>query len=141
MIVKKRGQPITMTSPTRLATPSQQRALLARDGVCQFPGCGRALYLKAHHIVHEAHGGPTKLDNLVLLCQTHHTLIHSPGWKLERDRTGKMWFTAPNGRVVVPGRRPTARRGPPPEPGPRRWGTFEPLTDFAANVILGTWLN
>ena len=141
MVVKKNGQPITITPPTRLATPAQQRALLARDQVCQFPGCGRGGYLKAHHIVHDARGGPTELDNLVLLCQLHHTLIHKPGWHLERDRTGKLWFTAPNGRVVLPGRRPQARRGPTPEPGQRRWGTHERLTGFASSVILDTWLN
>ncbi|MGH3863971.1 HNH endonuclease signature motif containing protein, partial [Actinokineospora sp.] len=26
------------------------------------------------------HGGPTALDNLVLLCGTHHRLIHNSDW-------------------------------------------------------------
>ena len=100
-LVTRNGQPITITSPTRLATPAQQRALLARDRTCRFPGCGRTSYLKAHHIVYDTEGGPTQLDNLCLLCQVHHTLIHKPGWHLERDGAGVLVFTAPNGRVVA----------------------------------------
>ena len=92
----------------------QQRALLARDRTCRFPGCGRSFYLKAHHIVYYEHGGPTELDNLVLLCQLHHTLIHKPGWSLRRDADGTLWFTAPDGRLFLPPRRPTPQRPPPP---------------------------
>ena len=51
-------------------------------------------------------GGPTRLDNLVLLCRRHHTLIHRPGWsdKLLPDGTyevtdprGRVWQTRPSG--------------------------------------------
>jgi hypothetical protein len=140
-LVKRRGRPITITSPTRLATPAQQRALLARDRTCQFPGCGRTTYLKAHHIVFEAAGGPTQLDNLVLLCQTHHTLIHQPGWQLTRDRNGKLWFRAPGGRVVLPSPKRPPPRGSPPPGGQRHWGTYERLTGWGSSVILDSWLN
>jgi hypothetical protein len=140
VLVAKNGQPITITSPTRLATPAQQRALLARDEMCQFPGCGRTMYLKAHHIVHNADGGPTQIDNLCLLCQHHHTLIHKPGWRLERDRTGKLWFTAPDGRIVLPARRPRAT-GPPPLPAQRHLATYERLTEWGSGVIIDSWLN
>ena len=36
----------------------------------------------AHHIVHWADGGPTALDNLVLLCGHHHRTIHSTPWRV-----------------------------------------------------------
>jgi HNH endonuclease len=36
----------------------------------------------ARHIIPWTHGGPTNLDNLVLLCRTHHRQLHEPehGW-------------------------------------------------------------
>jgi hypothetical protein len=140
-VVKRDGQPITTTSPTRLATPSQQRALLARDRTCQFPGCGRTVYLKAHHIVFHENGGPTQLDNLCLLCQFHHTLVHKPGWKLWRDRHGTLWFRTPRGRILLPAPKRPPLRGSPPTARGRHWGTYEPLTGWGSSVILDTWLN
>ena len=45
----------------------------ARDHHCVFPGCDRpAPWCDGHHLVHWADGGPTKLDNLGLVCGTHH---------------------------------------------------------------------
>jgi hypothetical protein len=41
-----------------------RRALEARDRWCQFPGC-TARRCDGHHIRQWAHGGPTRLDNLV----------------------------------------------------------------------------
>jgi hypothetical protein len=140
-VVMRDGQPITITSPTRLATPAQQRALLARDRTCRFPGCGRTVYLKAHHIVFHENGGPTRLDNLVLLCQHHHTLVHKPGWKLWRDRHGKLWFRTPRGHVIVPATKRPPPRGSPPTAQGRHWGTYERLTGWGSSVILETWLN
>ena len=43
------------------------------------PGCGATRGLHAHHIRHWEDGGPTELDNLVLLCPFHHRLHHSGG--------------------------------------------------------------
>ena len=39
-------------------------------------GCHQTHHLKAHHLIHWADGGPTDLDNLILLCQFHHTAVH-----------------------------------------------------------------
>ena len=44
---------------TRSIPPSVRRALVARDGRCQFPGCERHRFVDAHHIVHWAQGGAT----------------------------------------------------------------------------------
>ncbi|MGH3361379.1 MAG: DUF222 domain-containing protein, partial [Nocardioides sp.] len=53
----------------RLVTPAIWTALVARDGHCAFPGCTRPpVMCHAHHIRHWADGGPTSLDNMVLLC-------------------------------------------------------------------------
>ena len=62
----------------RYANRAQRRALTARDRGCAFPGCDRPHHAcDAHHITWWEHGGPTDLDNLVLLCRFHHTLIHT----------------------------------------------------------------
>jgi hypothetical protein len=52
------------------------RALWLRDGGCRVPGCGRKHHLQAHHIEAWAEGGKTSTSNLVLLCPSHHTLVH-----------------------------------------------------------------
>ena len=36
----------------------------------------------AHHLTHWADGGSTSLDNLVLLCRAHHTLLHATPWQV-----------------------------------------------------------
>ncbi|MGA9749025.1 MAG: HNH endonuclease signature motif containing protein, partial [Nocardioides sp.] len=42
----------------------------------------RRLACDAHHLTHWADDGPTSLDNLVLLCRAHHTLIHATPWQV-----------------------------------------------------------
>ena len=48
------------------------------------PGCGVSFGLEIDHIVPFAEGGPTKLDNLALLCHHHHFLKTYEGWTLTR---------------------------------------------------------
>ena len=65
----------------RLVTPDIRHALHVRDRGCVFPGCDRpAADCDAHHITPWAHGGPTSLSNLCLLCKHHHNLLE-PGPK------------------------------------------------------------
>ena len=60
------------TIPTHI-----RRALIHRDGGCTHPGCDRPhRWCDAHHIVHWADGGPTRVDNLRLLCRRHHRMAH-----------------------------------------------------------------
>jgi hypothetical protein len=66
----------------RSIPPAIRRALEVRDRGCRFPGCG-SRFCDAHHIVHWADGGETRLDNLVLLCRHHHRLLHEEGFRLE----------------------------------------------------------
>jgi len=67
----------------RVISPSTRRALHARDQGCTWPGCDRpARWTSGHHLVHWAHGGPTNLPNLVLLCSRHHWLVHEGGWQI-----------------------------------------------------------
>lgn len=70
------GEPLAVGREHRLVTRAQRRALMVRDGCCQFPGCTQSRRLKAHHRVSWMDGGPTDLQNLILLCQWHHTRVH-----------------------------------------------------------------
>ncbi len=84
---------------TRTVSPALRRALAARDGQCQFPGCA-ALRCDAHHIRHWADGGETALSNLVLLCRRHHRAVHEEGFRLSVDTGGAMTFLRPDGRPL-----------------------------------------
>jgi hypothetical protein len=56
--------------------------LVFRDRGCTFPGCGSRWFLHAHHIRHWADGGKTALNNLTILCGTHHRRVHEGGWTI-----------------------------------------------------------
>ena len=73
----------------RVISPSQRRALKARDKGCRFPGCDRPVtWTSGHHIVHWSRGGPGDLPNLVLLCYRHHWMVHEGQWQLVRTDDG-----------------------------------------------------
>jgi hypothetical protein len=91
----------------RLPSGPTRRALHARNGGCAWPGCDRpAAWTAAHHIKHWARGGPTDLDNLVLLCHRRHWLVHEGGWKLVRGDDGQIRSIAPIPEVRWPSRAP-----------------------------------
>ena len=98
--------------PTGIGRKSRQvphwlyRQLRHRDRGCRFPECGRTRWVNAHHIVHWAHGGSTDRENLVLLCGSHHKLVHEGGWKLTGHPDRSLTFIKPNGKPL--------RTGPPP---------------------------
>jgi Domain of unknown function (DUF222)/HNH endonuclease len=90
-----------ITPAGRTIPPARRRALLARDHHCVFPGCDRpASWCQGHHLKFWGQGGPTKLDNLVLLCAAHHRKVHEEGWRLERkdDR----WVATPPLQPIIP---------------------------------------
>lgn len=106
VIVDNKGMPLAVGREERLVTKHQRRALMVRDGCCQFPGCHRTRRLKAHHRVSWLDGGLTDLDNLILLCQFHHTRVHedrititacdAPGCRIP-------WrFNRPDGSAIAP---------------------------------------
>jgi hypothetical protein len=83
-------QPLDVGRASRTVTPAQRRAVIVRDRHCRYPGCDRpARWCDVHHLVHWADGGPTDLDNLILLCRRHHTLVHERGYPLGWRRTGE----------------------------------------------------
>ena len=70
------GQVIGAGRTTRQINRRLRRALEYRNPTCAVPGCGATRGLHAHHIRHSEDGGPTELDNLVLVCAYHHRLHH-----------------------------------------------------------------
>jgi len=84
---------------TRTIPPALRRALQARDRGCRFPGCG-VRHAQGHHIHHWANGGPTRLDNLALLCRRHHRAVHEEGYQVERDADGTLRFSTPRGQPL-----------------------------------------
>ena len=88
-----RREPLSAGRRTRSIPPSVRRALSNRDRGCRFPGCPATRRLHGHHVRHRAEGGETSLDNLVLLCPTHHRLVHEGGFDVERRDDGAFRFT------------------------------------------------
>jgi Domain of unknown function (DUF222)/HNH endonuclease len=89
-------QPLEVGRTTRVVSPAQRNALVVRDGGCAFPGCDRPQsWCEAHHLRHWAHGGPTDLGNLALLCWAHHRAVHEGGWRLRRDPDGRLTAIPP----------------------------------------------
>ncbi|OJZ64242.1 HNH endonuclease signature motif containing protein [Mycolicibacterium diernhoferi] len=76
---ERHGTPIGAGRTTRTISRRLRRALEYRDKTCVVPGCGSTRGLHAHHLVHWENGGPTELDNLVLLCPFHHRMHHRGG--------------------------------------------------------------
>ena len=90
------GHVLDVGRKTRTIPSAIRRALSARDTRCRFPGCS-AKRCDAHHIEHWVDGGPTCLENLVLLCRRHHRLTHEGGFTLSRQPDGTVAFFYPTG--------------------------------------------
>jgi hypothetical protein len=92
------GDPLNVGRKTRSIPPALHRALKSRDrGCCRFPGCPNTRYLDGHHIKHWAHGGETKLSNLVSLCRFHHRQVHEGNVVVQVLDDGAIRFTTPQG--------------------------------------------
>ncbi|MFC3894788.1 DUF222 domain-containing protein, partial [Lentzea rhizosphaerae] len=84
MVLGGAGQPLDIGRKTRTFPAAIRRILVTRDRGCAFLGCGRPpRQCDAHHIRHWANGGDTSVDNAVLLCRHHHTLIHQSKWEVK----------------------------------------------------------
>ncbi len=108
------GQPLYLGRTQRAPNQAQRLALYARDQHCV--DCGLAAQAcDIHHVVPWEHGGPTNIDNLVLLCPTCHRKTH---------RHDQHHGPPKSHRRKIPPRTPT----PDPSPTPAsRAGTGLPL--------------
>ena len=124
----------------RVATEAQLSALIARYGGC-FHCKAHPDMCQAHHIEPVSRGGPTNIDNMVLICWDCHQSVHHRGWQIHTlngqhtlhppDRTNYGPARAPEQPILHapdtensldPPIRPGPRFQPPPPryPAPRR---------------------
>jgi len=108
------GRVVEIGARTRTIPPALRRALHHRDRGCRFPGCGVSNG-QGHHIRHWAHGGPTTLSNLALLCRRHHRAVHEEGYQVARGPDGTLRFRRPDGRPLPEVPPPAAVPGDPVE--------------------------
>lgn len=74
------------------------RFVIARDRVCQFPGCNQpASRCDLDHRTPWQHGGTTCPDNLTALCRRHHRAKHGP-WIMRRNPDGSITWISPTGK-------------------------------------------
>jgi hypothetical protein len=80
------SRPLDVGRAQRTPPPSMRRAVVVRDEGCRYPGCNRPPgWTDAHHVIHWTKDGITATDNLILLCDHHHSVVHQPGWEVEFD--------------------------------------------------------
>lgn len=97
VLVDDHGAPLDVGRSQRLFPPAIRKALATRDRGCAFPGCGRPVsWCDAHHITPWGASGITSVDNGVLLCRCHHTLIHHSDWQVYLGPDRHPWFIAPH---------------------------------------------
>ena len=111
VVLGGQGEPLDVGRSRRCATPAQRKAVAARDRGCAHPGCDRPpSWCQVHHIVSWQHHGETHVHNLVMLCRTHHRMVHRSGWKV-RMREGQPEFLPPKwlDATQTPRRKPNPR--------------------------------
>ncbi len=95
------SEPLDIGRRTPVIPPAMRRAVMVRDGHCRFPSCDRPqTWCDAHHVVHWADGGPTALQNLLLLCRRHHRMVHQRGGFRLELLDGRAVFRRPDGSLI-----------------------------------------
>jgi hypothetical protein len=90
------GQVLDLGRERRLFTGPVRRALVLRDRGCAFPSCDRPpRWCDGHHLLSWLDGGPTNLNNAVLLCPHHHRVIHQGYWQVMIAADGLPQFIPP----------------------------------------------
>jgi 5-methylcytosine-specific restriction endonuclease McrA len=83
---------------TRIIPPATRRAVLVRDqGRCQVPGCAHRRHLELHHILPRAERGGHQAENLVVMCWTHHEMLHRGIIGVQRGPDGLLTWTRSGG--------------------------------------------
>ncbi len=87
VVFSSEGVPLWHGHSKRVATKAQTNALRARYGACG--GCGADMWIcQGHHVQAVSQGGPTNIDNMMLLCWGCHQKVHLHGWREAPDGRG-----------------------------------------------------
>ena len=85
----------------RLATLTQRRAIIARQGGhCATPGCHNT-HLEIHHPTWWSRGGKTNTDNLIGICPRCHQLVHRKLLIITPHGQGRFEFTNTDNRPLL----------------------------------------
>ncbi len=84
----------------RIVPPLMLKALKLRDKCCRFPGCNHTKFLAAHHIKHWIDGGETNANNIAMLCNRHHALLHDGHYSMRLQDNGKVVFYDRHNEVI-----------------------------------------
>ena len=92
VLVDGKGIPLNHGQEKRTFTAAQRTALAIRDGGCRNPDCDRCeSQSEAHHIHPYGEGGPTTLENGILLCKTDHLDLHNRNAWIEYEPDRNMY--------------------------------------------------
>lgn len=96
IVLSADGEPLDVGRARRLFTAAQRAAITERDRHCIHPGCDRPpRWCELHHVRHWADGGPTCIDNGVLLCSFHHHLYDHDLWAIIMGTNGPTHVVPP----------------------------------------------
>jgi hypothetical protein len=91
----------TLSKRQRTLPAITRRSIEIRDRMrCRVPGCHNHLWVDVHHIKDRLHGGRNVRDNLCLLCNVHHAMVHDGILLIEHDADGELVFLTRDGRML-----------------------------------------
>ncbi len=95
------GEVLDSGRAQRTVNRKQRRALRAMHRTCGHPGCTVPFEsCRIHHVRWWTRDhGPSDLDNLLPLCETHHHLVHEGGWTLTMTPDRVATWIRPDGTV------------------------------------------
>ncbi len=125
VVFSSEGVPLWHGHSKRVATKAQTNALRARYGACG--GCGADMWIcQGHHVQAVSQGGPTNIDNMMLLCWGCHQKVHLHSWREAPDGRGLYTIKPPertrHGPAHAPDPPPDHGPGPPRPSSPQRVG-------------------
>ena len=103
LVVDPQGQVLDVGRATRKWPAATRTAIVALDGHDRTPGSdlppGRC---EIHPVRFRSRGGPTSVENGVLLGPRGHAMIHDEGWSLQLDPVTRICtWTSPDGGTTV----------------------------------------
>jgi hypothetical protein len=93
-----KGRAIGLYHAKRLASPGQRIVLYAKDRGCSHPGCDvPGYYCEVHHVTDYAACRTTDINDLTLVCGSHHRLVKPNGWTTRKRANGDTeWLPPPH---------------------------------------------
>ena len=130
VVFSHEGLPLWHSHAKRLATKAQMSALRALYGACG--GCGADMWVcQGHHIRPVSQGGPTNIDNMMLLCWACHQKVHHHGWLVVPDGRGLFTIAPPERIHYGPAHAPDS---PPVHGGPPQRAAEHPMAGSIARA-------